>query len=269
MLFISSHSILYPQYRSDPIFPAREQDKFEPDYDGPVYYYNNSTRAGVLGCVDSYQICESENGPCWSNNNISSIPQAPLNHSATEDENVAALLKLSLDYSTSCGSVQFRQAQALDAQSKITHIQSLPLPTSQWEVETEKMFRTSLARMQANVYDVVRGTASSYEGYRDILDPKYRGLCGLLRIPTTGYTNINFLGLLGIVLAVVTIWSFHLRTFIRKKILKPGVKGVLGVWKWIGSQLGHVMRSKGLLACWSLLDNYVLAPLSRLMMDCC
>jgi hypothetical protein len=262
LIFISSHSILYPQYRADPVFPAREKDKFPPGYTGPTYYINNSTRAGVLGCVDKYQICERLTGPCWSNNNISSIPQASKNRTATEEENVATLLILALDYSTSCGSVQFRQAEALDAQLKIAHIQSLPLAERQWEVEAEKMFQTSLARMQSNIYDIARGTASNFEGYQNILDPNYRGICELVQIPTPGHTNINFWGLIGTTLAVVLLWIYHLRGFIWKKILMPGRK-----WTW--KQMAHLWRSRLRVGCWDLLSDYVLNPLSSSMPNCC
>ena len=212
--------------------------------------------------MDKYQICKTKTGPCWSNNNISSIPQSPKNRNPTEEENVATLLNLALDFSTSCGSVQYRQAEALDAQSKIAHIQSLPLADRQWEVEAEKMFQTSLARMQSNIYDIARGTAKKYEGYENVLDPKYRGICGLVQILTPGHTNVNLWGLLGTSLAVLLLWMYHLRGFIWKKILIPG-----GAWAW--RQMGRLRQSKFCLGCWDLLSKYVLEPFSKLLLDCC
>ena len=211
LIFISSHSLFHPHPRADPVFPALEKAKFQPDYIGPTYYYNNSTRAGILGCVDEYQICKSLTGPCWNNNNVTLIPQALSDRDSTEEESVSYLLKMALDFSTSCGSIQFRQAEALDAQSKIAHSQSLPLASRQWEVEAERMFQTSLARLQSNVYDIVRGTAANYGGYHDIMAPNYRGICGLVEIPTLGWTNINFWGLIGTLSAVVLVWIMSIR----------------------------------------------------------
>ena len=210
-MFISSHSIFYPYRREDPVFPAREKATFGQDYKGPIYYINRSTRAGVLGCVDEYQICKSLTGPCWNNGNISLISNTPSDRSATEEESLVYLLKRALDFSTSCGSVQFRQAEALDAQSKIAHSQSLPLLLEQWKVEAEKMFKTSLARIQLNVYDIVRGTPASYGGYHDVMPTNYREICKMVKIPVLGRTNINFWGLLGTVLAVALVWALSMR----------------------------------------------------------
>jgi hypothetical protein len=238
LMFISSHSLLYPQYRADPIFPAHTKSKYSPGYTGPTYYFNNSTRAGILGCVDEYKICKTQSGPCWSNKNITSIP-APGDRNATEEENVAKLLTLALDFSTSCGSVQYRQAEALDAQMKIADTQSLPLAPKQWQVEAEKIFQTSLARMQSNVYDIVRGTAASFEGYQNVMDPKYAGICGLVKIPTIGWTDINFWGLIGTSFGVVFFWVMSIRVrnaahdmvavFLWKKVLVPVMWGLFVV----------------------------------------
>jgi hypothetical protein len=205
LLFISSHRIFYPQFRDDPIFPARQ--RWVPSQPrAPTLYLNNSTRAGVLGCVDQFKVCRTVEGPCWDNGNFTTIFDNYVGEKATEEENVALLLLLSLDESSACGSTQFRGAEALDAQSKIAHMRSLPLAEKQWQVEAERMFQTSLARMQLNVFNVVRGTASTFDGYEDILEEQYRGICKLVKIPTIGWRNINFVGVIGVIVAVLLMW---------------------------------------------------------------
>ncbi|KAH9208590.1 hypothetical protein DL95DRAFT_467570 [Leptodontidium sp. 2 PMI_412] len=207
LIFISSHNILYHERRKDPIFPALQKANFPPTYRGPDLFYNNSTRAGVLGCTDQYQICITKSGPCWDNGNITKIFNDDEAMKSAESQNVTRLLLLALKYSSTCGSVQFRSAEALDAQKKIAHMQSLPLANQQWKVEAQSSFRTSLARMQLNVFDVVRGSASNFRGYRDKLPPKHRGLCQMVKIKGSGVKNISFSGLLGTVFAVGIVWT--------------------------------------------------------------
>lgn len=212
LLFVSSHGLLYPEHRTDPIFPADTLAKFPPAYTGPSQYYQNSTQAGILGCVDEYQICKAITGPCWDNSNSTSILKSPGRHKLTTNENVAALLLLSLDLSTACGSIQFRGAEALDAQSKVADMHSLMLSHHQWEVEAEKMFQTSLARMQLNTYDIVRGTASDLTAYHNILPSRYYGIRDMVLIRTVGFKNINFLGLVGILVTVMLLWIVGSKT---------------------------------------------------------
>ncbi|KAH7416802.1 hypothetical protein BKA64DRAFT_277695 [Cadophora sp. MPI-SDFR-AT-0126] len=211
LIFISSHSLLHRERRNDPVFPAQQKLQFSPEYSGPDLFYNNSTRAGVLGCTDQYHICRTKSGPCWNNENVSQIFDDPAIKTSTESQNVVRLLVLALDYSSTCGSIQFRGTGALDAQKKIADKESLPLAYRQWEVEAESMFRTSLARMQLNVFDVVRGSASSFRGYRDSLPAEHRGLCTMIKIKGSGIKNINFYALLGTILAVAMVWAISRR----------------------------------------------------------
>jgi len=280
--FISSHTILYPEFRDDPVFPARQKARFPPEYRGPTLYYNNSTRAGVLGCVDQFRICRTARGPCWDNGNITSIFDDQVGNTVTEEQNVGILLLLSLDYSTSCGSIQFRGAEALDAQSKVAHMQSLPLAEKQWQVEAEKMFQTTLARIQLNVFNVVRGIASSFDGYEDTLPAEYRRICDLAKIPTVGWRNINFVGVIGVVIIVLCFWglSWKLKTGSGGKTLvavllwenvlkKPCIgisKAVIKVLGWIVSGLKLGVDKLGP-PLWTGLKFFIFDPLRWVLLS--
>lgn len=211
LIFVSSHSVYHRKGRNDPIFPAQQKAQFPPEYPGPDLFFNNSTRAGVLGCMDSYQLCKTKSGPCWNNGNASEIFEDHSIKKSTESQNVARLLLLALEYSSTCGAMQFRGAEALDAQKKLAHMQSLPLADQQWEVEAESLFRTSLARMQLNVFDVVRGSASNFQGYRNTLSAKDSGLCSMVKTKGSGVKNINVCGLLAIIFAVAFVWTISRR----------------------------------------------------------
>lgn len=260
LMFISSHSIMYPQLRTDPVFTATTKALFSPEYRLPPKYFNNSTKAGVLGCVDQYEICKTAFGPCWTNENITSIPRTPANRNATEEENVIMLLLLALDLSTACGSTQFRGAEALNAQSKIAHMQSLELAEEQWKIEAEQMMQTSLPRMQVNAYDIVRGSAASFDGYQNTLPVRYRGVCKLLKIQATGWTNINTVGYFGTCAAVGLLWviggkkrdSRGVKTLIIELVWRYYLRDLLswmhrrlcGVYlKWLFVRMGtHIQR---------------------------
>lgn len=218
LMFISSHKILYPQIRLDPVFPAQSRANFPLGYTGSLKYYHNSTRATVLGCVDQYLICKDATGPCWTKENITSIPQAPKNRISTEEENVIKLLLLALDFSSACGSTQFRGVEALNAQSKISHMQSQDLAPEQWKVEVEKFFQVSLARIQLNAYDIVRGTAAAFNDYHNILPARYRGICNLVAIRTVGWKNLNVMGLVGAIFCITLLWIISWKAKDEKRV---------------------------------------------------
>lgn len=138
---------------------------------------------------------------------MTNIPEAPQDRTATEEENVVKLLLLALEFSSACGSTQFRGVEALDAQSRLAHMQSQNLNSNQWHVEVEKFFQSSLARIQLNAYDIVRGTAAAFDDYHDILPARYRGICSLVAIRTVGWKNINVVGLVGTIFAVALLWT--------------------------------------------------------------
>ena len=192
------------------------------------------------------------------------------------------LLNMALDFATSCGSIQFRQAQALDAQSKIAHMQSLPLGSEQWEVEAECIFQTTLARMQSNVYDIVRGTAARYDGYDNVLPPNYRGICKLVKIPTLGWTNINFWGMICTTLAVVIVWILSVRwktasgdnamvaILLWKRGFEPALEilGEAGKCAWIGLKPFRELLGRFIVRCWWLFNDFVLEPLANILIEC-
>jgi hypothetical protein len=134
------------------------------------------------------------------------------------EENVIKLLLLALDFSSACGSTQFRGVEALDAQSKIAHMQSQELDTNQWQIEIEKFFQVSLARIQLNAYDIVRGTAAAFNDYHDILPTRYRGICNLVAIQTVGWKNLNVMGLVGTIFGVGLLWIISRKVKDKKRV---------------------------------------------------
>lgn len=91
--FISAHAVYYPNFRNDPVFPAQ----FSGGYPGPDLYFNDSTRGGVLACVDQYQICESVDGRCWDNGNITLLRDEESHGSQSDSQYASWLLLIALN----------------------------------------------------------------------------------------------------------------------------------------------------------------------------
>lgn len=231
--------------RRDPIFPAEKSSKI-PFKDGTVTLWrNNSTRAGVLGCADDLLICDMAGRTCWDNSNYTSALSA-----ITDPDTRGAfyLLKIALDDSSASKAIWFRAASALDASRKLNSIYSMRLAEKQWEVESEIIFRTSLARMQANVLDFARGTYAHYPGVQNHAGDEVRGACTMVKFQTNGYTNVSTAGFWGLnVLCIVLFLSSRRysnvqnRRRAREENRDPGYRDYLWIaifwmvffWSWI------------------------------------
>ena len=122
--------------------------------------------------------------------------------------------------------------------------------------------------MQSNVYDIVRGTAANFDGYHNVLEPEYRGVCELVKIPTLGWTDIHFWGSISTFFAVVLVWALSMRVrsasrdmvavFLWKKAIKPVIWGLFEIvkWAWEHSKLGEWLVER------------ILEPCSERLPDC-
>jgi hypothetical protein len=179
---------LKPSY--DPIFPAIEPHYVEGYHD--PYYYNSDPKARALACVDITELCSPDGETCWSM--TADLPDDVLNTPAYW------LMKWSLESSTIYDSIKWRLGTALLAQEKVSQSRSRPLSDNHWEAEAERLFATSLARIQFDAWSVARGKDREQPGYVEVTPDEGRGkLCRLYKFNSIGYTNIDlgaFIGLL-------------------------------------------------------------------------
>lgn len=231
--------------RRDPIFPAKKSVKI-PLKDGMMSLWrNNSTRAGVLGCVDDLLICDATGRTCWDNSNYTSA--LPV---ITDPDTRGAfyLLKIALDDSSASKAILFRAASALNASRKLNSFYSMRLAEKQWEVESEIIFRTSLARMQVNVLDFARGTYAHYPEVQNRAVDEVSSACAMVKFQTTGYTNVSTAGFWGLnALCIVLFLSSRRysnaqnRRRAREESRDPGYQDYLWIavfwmvffWSWI------------------------------------
>jgi hypothetical protein len=190
LILISNFGISYPSERFDPIFTANKT------WDGS-WYYNTNWHAGVLGCVERTIVCVPNLSRCMSLRALGDLPDA-----GDEESAVRAMLYFSLVTSGLGHSLGYLGAQALDAQSKLAGDNSLPLAAEQWKAETQKFFETSLARIQITARNLARGNPEgNLAGQKDLMHPKWKGMCSRYKFRSVGYKNISVSRFLGEFLA--------------------------------------------------------------------
>ena len=178
IMFINSCQIYYKEDSNDPIFPA---DALQPD----GLYVNGDSRARPLACIDWIEACPEGGDTC--------LP--PYESKADKDDKVHAFMRFALQKSTIYHAVEYRGANALDAQTKIEDYMSLPLSKkpAQWIVESYNLFQTSLARIQYDALDIATGAGSELPFY-ELKSTEFPGedFCHMLMVQTPkGFNTIR------------------------------------------------------------------------------
>ena len=121
-------------------------------------------------------------------------------------------MKWALESSTIADSITLRLGSALVAQESISQsIASNRLDPHQWEIETELLFATSLARIQFDAMAIATGEGRDRPGYKEVTPDEAKGqLCNLFKFKTVGYTNINFAALIGLFLILPVLFVLSL-----------------------------------------------------------
>jgi hypothetical protein len=118
-------------------------------------------------------------------------------------------MKLSLENSNIYDSIRTRLGDALVAQSRVSQYQSQDLGDKHWMVEAERLFQTSLARIQYDAWAI--GSGEDYARVRDdgySLDtPEGAGnLCGIFKFRSSQYTNVLCGWFIGLIFIFPGLW---------------------------------------------------------------
>lgn len=186
IMFVSALHILYLKPSADPIFPADKKIYLD-DYSKP-WYYKSDPIARALACVDTTQLCSPDGKECWSMTDERNGTKFPAEY---------WLMKLSLESSSVFDSINKRLGSALQAQEKVTQFASPPLSDYQWMAEAERLFATSLARIQFDAFNIASGEDQVHEvdGFIPQTPEEAPDLCGIFKFKCTGYTNLNYIAL--------------------------------------------------------------------------
>ena len=243
--------------RDDPIFPAhaKVEISINPGTES-VFWYNNVSRAGVLGCVDSNQICtDSEASLCWNHSNISDARS----HFSDDiiRQRALYLVQVALKNSNTWNVVNYIQADALQASSEIKRIVGIDLPPEQWKVEVDNMFAASLSGLQTRVYDFAHGTYYSPTNRIDRTPRELQGesnteaavlVASMFKFRDASFKNISTFCFWGIaaLCIVVFLGSMRFSTAERRTEIK-NKKGDGGLydWLWLSIVWEHVFYALG------------------------
>jgi hypothetical protein len=168
-------------------------------------FYNDDPVATALACVDSISVCHANEELCWNNINN------PINELPSHIEKTGYyMLDMALTRSNICNSILLLGGSALDAQSKmqanLSVPLSLPLAPEQWKVEVRSLFKASLARIQIDLRDYMRGAAANEVGFENHTDSGYTEMCGAYKFRTVGWRNINAWAFWLLIILIVIVY---------------------------------------------------------------
>jgi hypothetical protein len=156
---VISQKIFYEAPSDDPIFPVHT-----PATGFPGYYWNLAGPGTIMACMDHIQ-WRDPSAP--SSDPWLPIDQKPPGFTPPTDPTTRGALEFmlsALNRSHTFGAFSTRTNAALDAQARIAGFASMPLAPNQWKVEVEKLFATSLARIQMEARNIARGVGARYPG---------------------------------------------------------------------------------------------------------
>lgn len=196
-----------PSY--DPIFPATDPYRI-PEYHEP-YYYNSDPRAQALACVDTTELCSPDGKTCWSM--TSGLP------AGIPDTPGYWFMKWSLEASNVYDAIKWRLGSALLAQQKVSSSVSQPLSDRHWEKEAERLFTTSLARIQSDAWSIATAEGRNEPGYIEVTHDEGRGrLCGIYKFKSIGFKNVSLAGFVLLLMVPFLTLLFSLEVNTAKKV---------------------------------------------------
>lgn len=202
--------VQYGEIRDEPIFRASQWlDKLNT--------FDNETSPGLLGCIDDISICDVDLKKCW--NYLDYLESGAIDPKyggqvmdrlprIFDDTGPKPDLARALLYSSMQNSfIGLPMDYHLEG---VSHCRDgnlcYDLPRNQWRVEARQMFETSLATMQFNVLDMVRGNIITADPTTHWNVPlNYQGMCRMGKFKSTGWQNVSFWGLFGVLFLAAAI----------------------------------------------------------------
>jgi len=219
VLFIRPMNIVYYGPNDDPIFP---DDVIVTTPGAPIIWGNLLQRSSVLSCADVSEIRDMETGNIWIPN---ALDRNRLYSLDKERKNLLTLLVISLWRSNTFDAVTSSPGSRFDVQSKLVGSLSQYLGHEQWKVEVRKMFETSLARIQGDVLDLVRGVGKDRPYARNFLTEDNMSLCNIVKFQSVGWKNITLLWLITLSTFSFLLWVPTIEvgnpTGERQQVLQP------------------------------------------------
>ena len=210
IMFIQSGRIFYKEASQDLIFPA--DLPYDP-VDWPGLYFNSDPRARPLACVDRSEVCTHDESIC-----LPPSDPTPLHLRGREGEEYE-FVRLAMAKSTTYQSIQYGLGSALNASLRIADFVSKQLPDgewSQWIVESQGLYNTSLARIQFDALDIAMGVSSDKGDLYEPVTADWANLCGKLKFKLPkGYKNLRKWATFWALFIPVLLFVLHLKLWIK------------------------------------------------------
>lgn len=164
LLFLASNSIRFNAPNNDPLFSANLMNNGT-----GVPFWTSDQWVTVLGCAESYRVCNPVNGVCSPRQGSWQLEQSFLNNKDGLNFNLrqnatAFRIVLSVAYSSVYHATNSRGGNALRASEMVSDLEQAALPNNQWEVEIGAWVDTGLARLQALIEGYVTNPSNIVPG---------------------------------------------------------------------------------------------------------
>ncbi|KAL8794971.1 MAG: hypothetical protein Q9195_002553 [Heterodermia aff. obscurata] len=268
LFLVGTGNIQYYAKSDDPIFPA--QHMIHGSWPRENRWSHVGIARTVLGCVDEKIVWDTGRKQEWyllngqlhdastQTWNITPPAIVNINDAPYSDKDFTALqlLCLALRSSDTASAVMFARNKWLDAASRVVELPerrfSLPLDKNQWQLEAQKLFNVSLARMQIEIIGMTQDV--EYPNYTDseaMLENYFHirsmNPCGLIKLDAEGWQNISVVGFVGMIGLAVGLWTVTMEVgstivlvWLYKSVVKPALVSML-----VGMQNAYRLTARG------------------------
>ena len=208
---IYSKQMVYQQRRDDPVFPAEEQEQLP--YQEQLSYRNNATSPRLLFCVDNTEICNLHRGHCWTGADGYRAMKNPKEaNGETRQEQLSGILLLAALQEASVHSAMAYREEP-EAGSHCFYFECENFPMDQWKAEARRLFERSLARLQINLLNIVRGTPTYHKKFGERAElADYSDICAMGKFKSVGWRNVSVIGLFGLLFLPIGISLASIRS---------------------------------------------------------
>ncbi|KAI0441135.1 hypothetical protein F4803DRAFT_563304 [Xylaria telfairii] len=199
LLFIQTGSaIVYSEQCDDPVFAAHVL--FSGINYGTNLYYRSDRLAGVIGCVEQFQICNpTKNHECTSLRGLfdsDSLNEAwfGLSLNSIQNATLNALLELPISFAL----IDEYDSSLIANQELLIGVHYYPVPSNQWQVEVQGWHATVMASLQQRLISRVSGSGPGHNlSNLTLASPQDLAVCSRQRARTTaGFANVSALNLI-------------------------------------------------------------------------
>jgi hypothetical protein len=213
LYFFSANDVSYSYPNSDPIFGANQN--FTVEVEGvDVVTYAADLLVSTLGCIDQYQVCNSNKPHSQVCTRLASLTDlfdlAALTGLNLYQAATVETIILSMVASTMYNAVYGHDASVLKASRTVfDESQIAQLPDNQWQIELQNWFGISLASIQQYMLEKATGPTGVVEagGFIRYPSSKYENaICKRQMVRNvSGYQNFSTLGVVVILVVGVLL----------------------------------------------------------------